>query len=360
MADEYESERADDDPGDGQREDVELPEPLLDVLADPRDGRDRLPYLLGLLEVEDPRERLAAGTAVCLVVETHPELCDYAVERLVDRLGEESPVEVAHALDYLAARHTREVDEAVADLEEEAERRARRLMYQTGGGFARNEYLAPTEGDRPIGRSRVAGSDSNDDPRLTYSDDEYDDRGRPDEDDDGESEEETEEEKEEADGPDGTRTNSPPGEADVVGEDDTGRGITSGTLQLVSRRLSSVVERSRFDDLTVLTERRRGRYGDVYQAAGTLDGETHAVGLTVYRLPETDRETFVEHPFSVRRGRTPPTLDGTGVRPADAGRPRGGRGPAVERGLSGRHAGTRPPARCGPRRGRPRQRRLSQ
>lgn len=40
-------------------------------------------------------------------------------------------------------------------MSEAAERRARRRMYRTGAGFARNEYLAPTGGDRrrpPPGR----------------------------------------------------------------------------------------------------------------------------------------------------------------------------------------------------------------
>jgi hypothetical protein len=292
MADEHGSKRANEDNPSGGADDghvdggtgAELPGPLLEVVSDPRTGRHRLPYLLGLLDGDDPRERLVAGTAVCLVVETHPDLVDYAVERLVDRLGEESPVEVAHALDYLAARHTREVDQAVSDLAEEAERRARRLMYRTGGGFARSEYLAPSAGDRPVGRTRIAGRDSSDDPRQTYSTGDEDGRtglavnGVADDEEEATAEHDTE---------------PPAGGADVVGEADPGRDVTSGTLQLVSRRLSAVVEESRFDDLTVLAERRRGRHGDVYRTTGAIGGDAYAVGLTVYRLPETDRETFL-------------------------------------------------------------------
>lgn len=291
MADEHGSKRTDEGNPSGGTDDgsavegtgAELPEPLLEVVSDPQKGRHRLPYLLGLLDGEDPRERLVAGTAVCLVVETHPDLVDYAVERLVDRLGEESPVEVAHALDYLAARHTREVDQAVSDLAEEAERRARRLMYRTGGGFARSEYLSPSAGDRPVGRTRVAGRDSNDDPRRTYVTD----------DEDGRTELAVGRGADEEEATAGHEAEPPPGAADVVGEADPGRGVTSGTLQLVSRRLSAVVEESRFDDLTVLAERRRGRHGDVYRTTGAIGGDAYAVGLTVYRLPETDRETFL-------------------------------------------------------------------
>lgn len=292
MADEHGDKRADEgDPSepadDGsavEGDDAELPGPLLAVISDPREGRYRLPYLLGLLDGDDPRERLVAGTAVCLVVETYPDLADYAVERLVDRLGEESPVAVAHALDYLAARHTREVDRAVSDLAEAAERRARRLMYRTGGGFARSEYLSPSAGDRPVGRTRIAGRDSNDDPRQTYTTGDEDGRNELAVDGVVDDEEEATEAHE---------VEPSPGSANVVGEADPGRGVTSGTLQLVSRRLSAVVEESRFDDLTVLAERRRGRHGDVYRTTGAIGGDAYAVGLTVYRLPETDRETFL-------------------------------------------------------------------
>ena len=45
-------------------------------------------------------------------------------------------------------------------MSEAAERRARRRMYRTGAGFARNEYLAPTGGDRrrpPPGRHARPG-----------------------------------------------------------------------------------------------------------------------------------------------------------------------------------------------------------
>lgn len=250
--------------------DFDPPEPLLDVLEDPAAGRNRLPYLLGLLDEDDPRERLAATTAVCLVVESDPELLDYAVGRLVDRLDDDAPVEVAHALDYLAARRPRAVDGAVTDLDDAAQRRARERMYRTGAGFARSEYLDPSVGDRPVGRTRVAGDAAADDPRRTYTDDgdESDDGGR-------------------ATGEDGHEratggTDAPDGDGD----------ITSGTLQVVSRRLSELIERSRFDDLSVLTERRRGRHGDVYRTAGSIDGDRQAVALTVYRLPD-DRRAFV-------------------------------------------------------------------
>jgi hypothetical protein len=290
------NERGGGDPGDASlgaherfgAEDAErdLPGPLLDVLSDPEEGRHRLPYLLGLLEGDNPQERLVAGTAIALVVETHPDLVDYAVERLVDRLGEDSQLEVAHTLDYLAARHTREVDEAVSDLTAAAEERARRNMYQTGGGFARSEYLSPSIGDRPVGRTRIAGNSSSGDPRRTYTST------------DGDREElaavaDAAEPDEEADESADNEAEPPPGAADVVGEDDPGRGVTSGTLQLVSRRLSAILEESRFDDLSVLAERRRGRHGDVYRSTGAIGGNAYAVGLTVYRLPDTDRETFI-------------------------------------------------------------------
>jgi hypothetical protein len=261
--------------------DLALPDPLLEILANPTEGPNRLPYLLGLLDGPDPRERLTAATAVCLVVESHPDLVAYAVGRLVDRLDDDAPVEVAHALDYLAARRPRDVDEAVADLDDAAERRARRRMYRTGGGFARSEYLSPTEGDRTVGRTRVA-SGASEDPRRIYTEDGDADRDRRA---DGEDPDDA------SDGSDGPGSDDPD---DRAGVGDAGsRGVTSGTLQLVSKRLSAVIQRSRFDDLSVLDERRRGRYGDVCRTAGTVDGEQRAVALTVYRLPD-DRTGFVD------------------------------------------------------------------
>lgn len=262
--------------GDDERRGGRLPEPLVAVLADPAEGRTRLPYLLGMLDGDEVHRRLAAATAVCLVVEEYPDLLGYAVERLVDRLDGDEPVEVAHALDYLAARRPREVDEAVADLADAAEERARRRMYRTGAGFARNEYLAPTEGDRGVGRTRVAGGAVDDDPRRVYTGD-------------GEREDGPD------DGADGESSDR--GEESVDGDGDADRpgtqALTRGTLASVGKRLAPVIEASRFDEVDVLTDRTAGRYADRYRAAATLDDEEYAVAIAVYPLPAENRASFV-------------------------------------------------------------------
>lgn len=264
-----------------------LPEPLVATLADPATGRRRVPYLLGLLDGSEPRLRLAAGTALCLVAEADPQLRDVVVGRLVDRFDETAPPEVGHALDYLAVRYGDAVEAAVAGLDEATERRAReRLSRAAGGGFARSDY-ALADADRPTGRGTIPGSGGDPDPRQVYTSDADVDQAGP------ESDDPTTEGSPE----DGVEEPEDGGPADGDGElpegDEGGSGsVTAGTLRTVSRRLSAVVSASRFDDLTVLSEGRRDRYGDAYRAAGRLDGDDYAVALTVYRLP-ADHEEFL-------------------------------------------------------------------
>lgn len=285
-------------PGDQREGGGGLPEPLLDVLADPERGRHRLPYLLGLLDGGDQRSRLAASLTVCLVVDEYPEMLDYVVRRLADRLGDGAPVEVGHALDYLAARNPREVDEAVTDLDGEAELRARESLFQSGAGFARTDSLAPSPGDRAVGRTRLAGGSATpDDPRQVYENRSVEDERDP-LDDDANGDDGDGQDSDGTDGDDSDATGgggdggSDGGEGSSDGRGDDRPSVTRGTLTLVSRRLSDVIGRSRFDDLNVLTERRRGRYGDVYRAVGTLDGEEYGLALCVFELPPDDRRRF--------------------------------------------------------------------
>jgi len=250
------------------------PGPVLDVLADPTQGQHRLPYLLGVLDDGDAADRLTAATALCLVVEDEPDMLPYVVERLVDRLDDDAPVEVGHALDYLAAGNPRAVDETVSAMTEADEVRARRALYQSGGGFARSEYLQPGAGECDVGRTRLAGAGSVDDPRQVRTID-------PEADDDPLTE---------AD--DAGGDGGPAGDHQEVDHPD-GRQVTRGTLSLVADRLSEVIERSRFEVLDVLSDRRRGRFGDVYRASGRLDDEDVGVALVVFRLPNGDWQRFL-------------------------------------------------------------------
>ena len=272
-----------------------LPEQLVETLADPATARSQTPYLLGVLDDGEPDHRLVAGTALCLVARSYPELREAVAERLLDRLDGDAHDEVGHALDYLATRYPETVEEAVETLEEDVGTGARERLSRSGaeGGFLRSESLAPGGRDRPVGRTQVAGEGDVDDPRQVYTADPAD----PDADvaDHGDGEDDASEDAggqdgDDRDADDRGRDGEDGDERD--GDGDTTPGVTTVTLRAVSRRLSEIVERSKFDELTVLTEGRRDRYGAVYRTAGRLDGEEYAVGLTVYRLPE-DHESFV-------------------------------------------------------------------
>lgn len=273
-----------------------LPERLVATLADPATARSRTPYLLGVLDDGTPSERLVAGTALCLVAETDPELRGAVTERLLDRVDGDHPLEVRHALDYLAARHPEAVDRAVEE-HDTADRRARdrRSRSETEGGFVRSEYRSPGERDRPVGRTQVAGEGSVEDPRSVYTSDatDRDDEPTPtDRDEPGDGNGDRGDEDAGDEGGDEKRANAgqrgdPAAEAAVESE----RGATTVTLRAVSRRLSEIVAATEFDELTVLTEGRRDRYGVVYRTAGRLDGDDYAVALRVYRLPD-DRGSF--------------------------------------------------------------------
>ena len=246
-------------------------DPLLAVVADPERGQRQLPFLLQLIDSEDPQQRLRGAFALCLVAEATPDMLGPIVRRLVDRLDEDPPVAIPHALDYLAARNPRAVDSVVSDLAEEREVKAREFLYQSGGGFARNEYLAPGPGDRTVGRTRLPGGSDAGPPTVHTTGVNPEDVGA------GERDGGTD-----GDGDSPSDDGPPDGTAE---EEDSRADLTSGALAEVSRRLSAVIERSRFDDLSVLTERRRERFGDRYRAVGTLGDSETALTVSVFRIP---------------------------------------------------------------------------
>ncbi|WP_436931332.1 protein kinase domain-containing protein [Halosimplex halobium] len=257
-------------------------DPLVPVVADPARGGERLPQLLGALDGDDRAQRLRAALALCLVIEADPDLLDPVVRRLVDRLDGDPPVEVPHALDYLAARRPRAVDEVITEFDEERELRAREHLYQSGGGFARSEYLSPSPGDRGVGRTRVAGAEGDDGGGQRV----YTDRSPGADFDPSTLAEGGDEDRPERD---------EPGDDTEVGEDDPDndrRELTRGRLALVTRRLSAVIERSRFDDLSVLSDRGEWRFGDRYRAVGTVADEEAPLALVVFRVPDHDRAAF--------------------------------------------------------------------
>jgi len=257
------------DGADGQT----VPSVLLDVLEDPGQGESRLPYLLSLVDEDHVGTRLAASSALCAVVQANTELLEYVVRRLVDRLDESAPTEVVHTLDYLAAEFPREVDEVLADIEEEAQETARTRMYRTGGGYARNDYMNPTDPEGHSARARLPESavSGADDPRLAYTGDDEDDR-RP-----------------HADAePDGD------GEDDGDDEDISDGTLTRSRATVLSERLSRIVENSQFESLDILAARHARRYAEVYRALGTVNGDARALGLHVCHVPDGGSESFVD------------------------------------------------------------------
>ncbi|WP_436906687.1 protein kinase domain-containing protein [Halosimplex marinum] len=288
-ADEQGSNGADEQGSDSEVPDSDGEDPVLTVVADPARGGEHLPQLLGALDGDDRSQRLRAALALCLVVEADPDLLGPVVRRLVDRLDGDPPVEVPHALDYLAARRPKAVDEVVTEFDEERELRAREHLFRSGGGFARSEYLSPSPGDRGVGRTRVAGGDGGDGGGQRV----YTDRS-PGADFDPSTLAEGGEGTEEGADADGDDEGADGGDADGTGEDDgdSRRELTRGRLALVTRRLSTVIERSRFDDLSVLSDRAEWRFGDRYRAVGTVGDEEAPLALTVFRLPDEDRAAF--------------------------------------------------------------------
>jgi len=259
---------------------------LVATLSDPAGNAGRTPQLLGVLDGGDPDHRLAAATALCLVAGADSDVREVVVERLLDRLDGEPPVEVPHALAYLATRYPDTVEAALSDLGDETARRAReRLVGESDGGFTRSEYHSVSSSERPVGRTRVAGRTDVDDPRQVDTNDEED----PDE---PETDGETGDTAVDGAGDgSGSTTSGAEGTGETTVESGEPSGVTSVALRAVSRRLSDVVETSDFDELTVLTEGRRDRYGVTYRSASRRGGEEYAVALRVYRLPD-DHESF--------------------------------------------------------------------
>lgn len=282
-------------------DDANVPSPLLAVLRDPAQGQHRLPYLLSLVDEDDVSIRLRASLALCLVVEESPGMLEYVVRRLIDRLDDDSPTEVVHTLDYLAAEYPREVDEVLVELEEEAEVQARRRMYRSGGGYARSDYVQRTEPRPDAGGPRLPTSAAGEDPRKAFTEDEEEDEAGSQSrsgstDDDG-----TDEDEDDADEDDSTNESDRPRFRERGEESDDGTqrdlanaGSARGRASALDERLAEIVSRSKFDSLDVLATREQERYADVYRTLGTIGGEEQAIALNVYHFPDEETAEFTE------------------------------------------------------------------
>ncbi|MCU4799683.1 protein kinase [Halobacteria archaeon HArc-gm2] len=258
---------------------------LLAVFDDPTTGRRRLPGLVGKLDAEAESVRLGAAWAICHVAAHLPDTAAYLTRRLADRIDDEEPsLEAELAFDYVAARYPEAVTEELAAMETEAESRPR--YWPVEGSLARANYHRPAVGERDVGRTRLAGEGNSSGPQRVYTDDgsSHDrlQRGT-----DGATGDPMDED--EAD--DGDVSNESPDAKSASANDSDGQSIDGPGWQPADD-IPTIVADSRFDQLTVLAKRRRGRYADVYRTLGVVDGEQLPVGLSLLHRPSQGADAF--------------------------------------------------------------------
>jgi hypothetical protein len=244
---------------------------LADVIADPTRGRQSLPRLVGALDHENRSVRIGAACAVCLIANEDPEIVDYIVRRLVDRLDDEtSRPETILAFEYLTTQFPKIVDETLQEVREASGREP--LRYTRRDGFVRSDYFQPGSGGRDgVGRLRPAGEGTAPGPGLVYGHDEApqpESRSAASEDETGEQEE---------------------ADSDVeTGDDETVRQ----RMNRLYDRIGSIVERSEFDQLMLLSGRTSGRYSVYHPVLATRGGREEALSLRLFHEPAEDRQEF--------------------------------------------------------------------
>ena len=259
---------------------------LLDVFDDPSAGWRRLPWLVGLFDHDEERVRIGAAWAICLVAGARPETTAYLTSRLVDRVTSDSAgPEAELVFGFLTARFPDAVADELDGVETENEGRVRPIR----GNLTRANYHLPEIGERNVGRTRLPGEDGSAGPQQVYDDTQSRDDSH------DRSSARVDEETNSADenpGKNGDRDGNE--DRDEGGDGDSGGGGSdlNGTQWEPADELPTIVYRSRFDQLTVLAKRRRGRYADIYRTLGVLDGEQLPVGMALYHLPDDRGDEF--------------------------------------------------------------------
>lgn len=250
--------------------DDDWPETLLtQCIRQPASGLRHLPAIVGLVEAEDARTRLAAAWVCCLVCTEFPDSVPYVVRRMAAHLDDEATLELTHALDYLADRDPEAVADAIDELAAEAgEMDGRSVTLPQTGNFTRNYYYDSTPDRSGVGRVRMPGSADTEDPRRAYSEAEPDESRA------------IETEAEDADGTEGDEESS----------------ADPGSLVRRTTDVSAIAVRSRFDQLHILASRRRSRYSEDFDALVGRGGDEEAIALRLLHLPEEDgaRPAFEE------------------------------------------------------------------
>ncbi|MFC7021482.1 MULTISPECIES: protein kinase domain-containing protein [Haloarcula] len=228
---------------------------VAEVITAPETGRTQLPALLGLLDVGDRQVRLGAVTALCVVAEDHPATADYIVRRLLDRTGGDQSLEVALALEYLAARYPGAVETELDayNATHDADRDLGDLTAELGSATLHESSLGLDVGRTTAVGDATTGRRTDDDPEDVETDDDAD-------------------------------------EADADGT--IGGGSTADLLPGRTDWIAIVEHESSFDRLSVLAPRDRRRYGDVYRTLGAVDGTDVAVAIRLLDTPDPDTDAF--------------------------------------------------------------------
>lgn len=254
--------------GTQEPDDEELsPEFIAEFIADPKWGRKRLPYLVGLLEHEERRWRIVAAWACCLTASEYPETVEYLVRRLSDRLSGEEPVslELTQALDYIASRHAEEVETVLVEMADED--RDSPVPFPETGSFTRSHYYRPEPSRSGIGRTNLPGEAGQQSIRHQYEDDTTGPAGAG-----GGGEGGAEPEGEEATNESG---------ADAEAADDG----TMGALDDSMDEVALIAAQSVYDDLNILAARHRGRFADVFRSLGIREEVEEALSLRLFHRP---------------------------------------------------------------------------
>lgn len=237
------------------------------LTADPSSSASKLPLLLRFFEDDNRQTRLLGALGICLIADTDPDTAPAIIRRLSDRLEGVGRPEAIIAYNYIVSQFPAEVDAALladtdntpdtisADASELSEKVGRVRPPGLGSYDPRNvepdpQVIDPDDVQRhPDGATTGPGSNSK---AETDADEEI--------------------------NIDYSRSNS---------KRDRQR------WNQLFERLSEIVEHSRFDDLMILSGRKRTRYAEVSEVLANDGGDERALALRLLDRP-ADGESFVE------------------------------------------------------------------
>lgn len=224
--------------------------------------------LLALLDAEEHSARIAGALSLCLVADDDPSSVPEIIDGLLERIDRDS-VEAGLTYDYLASRFPRRVT---------ATERQRADERGGGGGSAPGS----TDADG-VGRVRPPAAGSFD-PRNVDPNRSVIDPADP--------------QRHGEDAVEAPTGGEDRGDGTAADEAGTFRAETTPTERQrwnqLFERLSAIVERSRFDDLMVLSGRTRDRYADVSRVLAVEGNTERAVALRLFHRPEAAEEQFGE------------------------------------------------------------------